>query len=119
MSSEQESFPGSASRPVSNQGVEDNELPTANRAANGESLPSLFWHARWTVPMHVLLPILLWWLLQTSPAAAAYMFWGIHLVFLVLLLISCRWWWNRADDLLGLLLLNHFVTFVVVAVLPW
>ncbi len=81
--------------------------------------PSLLWHARWTVPMHLVLPVGLWWLIRNDPIVAAGAFAGVHLGVPVLLLITVRWWWDRVADLVLLLLINHLATFTVLAFLPW
>ena len=67
----------------------------------------------------MLLPVGLWWLMQTDSRLAAHVFVGIHLVFPVFLLATIRWWWGQSGDLIGLLFVNHFVSFAVAAFLPW
>jgi len=44
---------------------------------------------------------------------------GIHAGFPFLLLVTIRWWWDRASELVALLVLNHCVSFVVAAFIPW
>ncbi len=84
-----------------------------------EAASSLLWHACWTVPLHLVLPVGLWWLIRNNPIAAAWAFAGVHLGVPVLLLITVRWWWDRVADLVLLLLINHLTTFSVLAFLPW
>ena len=81
--------------------------------------PSLLWHARWTVPLHVVLPIGLWWLMRHDFGSAVTAFVGIHVGFLLVLLTTVRWWWSRTGELVLLLFINHLVTFVVLGFIPW
>jgi hypothetical protein len=85
--------------------------------------PSLLWHLRWTVPLHVALPIGLWWLLHHNFLSAVTTFVVIHVGFLLFLVTTVRWWWPRINELLLLLFINHVVTFVVLYVslyaAPW
>jgi hypothetical protein len=80
---------------------------------------TLLWHARWTVPLHIVLPIGLSWLIRNDPSTAASAFWGVHAGFPLVLLVTAPWWWSRKDELLALLLFNHIVSFVVLAFVPW
>ena len=81
--------------------------------------PSLLWHARWTVPLHVILPIGLSWLMRHDFDAAVTTFAGIHVGFPLLLLMTVRWWWSRTGELLLLLFINHIVSFVVLCFIQW
>ncbi len=92
--------------------------PGAAPSAPGAA-PSLLWHARWTVPLHLVLPVGLWWLIRNDPIVAASVFAGVNVGVPVLLLITVRWWWGRVVDLVLLLLINHLATFSVLAFLPW
>ncbi len=80
---------------------------------------NLYWHVRWTVPLHILLPIGLWWIMQVDGWLAAQVFIAIHVVALVLFIGTIKWWWALSGDLVGLLFINHFVTFAVCLFLPW
>lgn len=80
---------------------------------------SLLWHVRWTGPLHVVLPIGLWWLMQNAPTTAATTFFGVHAGFPVLLLMTVRWWRSRLSELLVLLFINHLISFIVILCLPW
>lgn len=80
---------------------------------------TLLWHARWTLPLHVVLPIGLWWLVQHDPGSATVLFVGIHAGFPILLIATVRWWWSRRGELIALLIINHLVSFVVLAVVAW
>ncbi|MBK8240518.1 MAG: hypothetical protein IPK74_33765 [Deltaproteobacteria bacterium] len=69
---------------------------------------------RWTVPVHALLPLVIWllhhfeleWALQLG-------FFAIHFGFPVLLAISYPLWEGQGVELVGLLVLDHLVTFAV------
>lgn len=80
---------------------------------------TLLWHARWTVPLHIVLPIGLSWLIRNDPSMAVSAFWGVHASFPLVLLVTAPWWWSRKDELLALLLTNHLVSFVVLAFVPF
>lgn len=80
---------------------------------------SLLWHVRWTGPLHVVLPIGLWWLMQNDPSTAATAFFGVHAGFPVLLFMTVRWWRGRLGELLVLLFINHLISFIVILCLPW
>jgi len=80
---------------------------------------NLYWHLRWTVPLHIALPIGLWWIMQFDGWLAAQAFFAIHIVGLVLFLVTIKWWWSQSGDLIGLLFINHFATFTVGVFLPW
>lgn len=81
--------------------------------------PSLLRHAYWTVPLHIVLPIALWWLMRYDREMAMSVFVGIHAAFPLFLLVTIRWWWSRMGELLWLLFINHLVTFVVLGFIPW
>ncbi len=74
---------------------------------------------RWTVPLHVVLPIGLWWLMQINTMLAAQVFLGVHIGFLIVLLVTIAWWWAHSGDLIALLFINHMVSFAVAVFLPW
>ncbi len=65
--------------------------------------------ARYTVPLHALLPAVLW--LPTGWFTAA--FFVLHIVGLLALALSYPWWQGRAAEMVGLVVVNHAVTFGV------
>ncbi|REJ85591.1 MAG: hypothetical protein DWQ34_28705 [Planctomycetota bacterium] len=90
--------------------------PAGDSACGGRTL---LWHARWTLPLHVVLPIWLWWLMQHDPGQATAIVLGIHIGFPAVMLVTIRWWWRRVGELVALLILNHLVSFAVLAVFVW
>lgn len=80
------------------------------------SLLNLLW---WSVPLHVLLAFGFWWMMQHQPARLGTLVIGVHLGFPLLLVVTVRWWWDRWGELLGVLLINHLATFLVLLCLPW
>lgn len=93
----------------------ENLRPVA-RKAHRASLLRLAW---WTVPLHLLMGLGVWWLIRNEPDRLASLLVGGHIAFPVLLLVTVRWWWDRWGELLALLLINHAVTFGVLLCLPW
>lgn len=79
----------------------------------------LLWHLRWTVPVHLLLPVGLWWLMQSDPHLAAQVFLGIHLVCLPALVAVFWKWWAHSADLIAILFVNHVVSLTICVFLPW
>ena len=80
---------------------------------------TLLWHLRWTVPLHIVLPIGLAWLIRHDPGQAVEAFWAVHAGFPVVLLVTARWWWSRKDELLAVLLVNHVVSFATLMFFAW
>jgi|GEM_PF-3112004 len=80
---------------------------------------NLYWHLRWTIPLHIALPIGLWWMMQLDGWLAAQAFITLHVVGLMFFVGTIKWWWRQSGDLIGLLFINHFVTFAVCLFLPW
>ena len=78
----------------------------------------LLWHARWTVPLHILLPMGLVWLIRNDPGLAAKAFIAVHAGFPLVLLGTIGWWWRQKGDLIALLVINHFFSFAVYFLLP-
>ena len=70
------------------------------------------WHARWTVPVHVMLPVIGWGLTQIDPQLSVRAFLAVHLAFLGVLVVTVPWWWRRISELAALLLVNHAATFL-------
>ena len=101
--------------------VVSTDQDAASEIGHVDSKPrwTLLWHARWTVPLHIALPIGLSWLIRNDPSTAASAFWGVHAGFPLVLLVTAPWWWSRKDELLALLLINHIVSFVVLAFVPF
>ena len=74
--------------------------------------PSLLRHARWTVPVHLALPIVGWGLAAIDAELAAWGFAGIHVLFLVFFIATLRLWWSRVEQLLVLVAINHVASFL-------
>ncbi len=68
--------------------------------------------ARFTVPTHALLPLVIWQIGRHSEAAAIWFVLGLHGLFLVAILASFRWWRGYGEQLGMLILLDHLATFV-------
>lgn len=73
--------------------------------------------ARYSVPAHLLLPLLLWGVGRIDTSAAGYLFLGLHLVFPLALALTLRWWRDHVWELAALLVINHVASFVSAAVL--
>lgn len=65
-----------------------------------------------TVPLHALLPVVLW-LVHRDVGTTAWTLLGLHGAGLVAIVASVRWWWGRAPELLLVLVADHAATFVV------
>lgn len=89
----------------------DPEDPVAGPSAPRIDVLGLW---RWSVPVHALLPVVIWllhhaqleWALQAG-------FFAIHFGFPVLLAVSYPLWEGQGVELAGLLVLNHLATFAV------
>lgn len=77
----------------------------------------LAWLVRLAVPLHVALPVLGWLAAGVSPTLTLWTWVGIHLLFPVLLVLTWRRWWDQMDQVVMLLVLDHVVSFVTLAVL--
>lgn len=73
--------------------------------------------ARYSVPFHAVLPMVMW--LPEDIANTAFMvgFFVIHLGFPLVLAITYPWWQGRAGEVVALIILNHVVTFAGLGVL--
>ena len=80
-------------------------------AENSETPPrwAVLKLARYTVPVHALLPAVLW----LPSAWFTAVFTVLHIVGLLLLALSYPWWNGRAAEMVALVVLNHGVTFGV------
>jgi len=78
---------------------------------------------RWlplTAIVHALLPVALaalWW--ATGPDRVGQALLGLHAVAGAALLGTLPWWWRHTGDVVMLILVDHMVTFAVVAALGW
>jgi hypothetical protein len=67
--------------------------------------------ARYTVPLHVVLPAAVWIPGAMEGLWFTLVFFVIHLGFPVVLAVTYPWWRGRGGELAVLLVLNHIVTF--------
>jgi hypothetical protein len=72
--------------------------------------------ARWTVPIHVLLPCL-FAALHRHTGVLVGLFLGFHLAFPVLLVATWSRWRGHGEEVAFLVVVNHVVTFTTFAVL--
>ncbi|HHO49532.1 MAG TPA: hypothetical protein ENK18_01375 [Deltaproteobacteria bacterium] len=72
--------------------------------------PDLLWLARYTVPLHLLLPLGLWGIGRHDPAWAGGLLLAIHLAFPLLLIVTRPRWRGQEVSLLLLLLANHLAS---------
>jgi len=98
--------------------AESQPTERVRRSLQKNARPSLLRWAWWTVPLHVVLGLGFWWMLQHEPDRLASVFVGVHVGFPLLLLLTVRWWRDRWGELLALLLINHAVSFAVLLCLP-
>ena len=68
--------------------------------------------ARYTVPVHALLPAVLW----LPSAWFTAVFFILHIAGVVLLAVSYPWWQGRVAEMVALVVVNHAVTFGVFGV---
>ena len=81
--------------------------------SEGPPTPAIDLHqvARISLPVHALLPWLLWGLASIDTSISFAIFVALHAIFPLLLLLSYRWWRGQGVDLALLVLFNHLVTF--------
>jgi hypothetical protein len=86
-----------------------------------EGPPGLSWSlwklAPFTIPFHVLLPIVLWQVSDGTLAVPSVVWLSIHYGFPLVLLLTKRWWRNQIGNLIGLLVVNHLTTFATILLL--
>jgi hypothetical protein len=74
--------------------------------------------ARYSLPVHALLPFVLWLLAAADQQTALQVgFYVIHFGFPVVLLVTYPWWEGQGAAVVGLIVANHAVTFLVGALL--
>lgn len=73
--------------------------------------------ARYSVPVHLLLPLILWAVARADASWAGYLFLGLHIVFPLVLALTLRWWREHVWELAVLLVINHVASFLSAAVL--
>lgn len=71
---------------------------------------TLLWHARWTVPAHVILGGVAWWMATADLELAANAFLGLHIAFAVVFMATAKWWWSRFGEVAALVVVNHLAT---------
>ena len=71
--------------------------------------------ARYSIPIHALLPWILWGLSRLGTEVPVALFMAFHLVFPEVAVASYRYWRGQGIELLVLLAVNHAVTFVSAA----
>ena len=78
-----------------------------------ERSPAIDLHlvARISLPVHALLPWVLWGLAWIDPSISFAIFIALHALFPILLLLSYRWWRGQGTDLALLVTFNHLATF--------
>ncbi len=94
----------------------------ASEGSKRVTVQPAFWLLRFawvTVPLHVGLGVLAWWLMLHDTDGLIQLLIAIHVGFPVLLIATIKWWWRSWGELLVLLFLNHTATFAVLICLPW
>ncbi len=74
---------------------------------------------RYTIPVHLLLPWVLWGLTVIDPAAPMWFFVAVHGLFPVAVVATYPWWRGQGMDLALLVAVNHAATFLSGAVAGW
>lgn len=72
--------------------------------------------ARYTLPVHLLLPAGLWVVAQLDITWAGVVLLALHLLFPLLLAVTWRWWWGQGPSVLILVILNHLASLLGAAV---
>ena len=87
--------------------------PPAVAAANEEvGRLDLARVARWSIPLHLALPWLLWALGTLDPAAPVWVWAAVHVLFPVVLVGTYRLWRGQGLEVGLLIAINHGATFV-------
>lgn len=74
--------------------------------------------ARYSLPVHAVLPLVIWLLAATDQQTALQVgFYVIHFGFPAVLLVTYPWWEGQGTAMVGLIVANHAVTFLVGALL--
>lgn len=93
--------------------------PEADREgqARARDILRLLW---WTVPLHALLPLLIYalgWAWERELASA---WWIVHIGFVVVLVWSHPWWRGQGEVVALVVVINHVVTFTAgLGLLAW
>lgn len=93
--------------------------PEADRdgQARAPDILRLLW---WTVPLHALLPLLIYALGWAWERELAWAWWIVHLGFVVVLVWSHPWWRGQGEVVALVVVINHVVTFTAgVGLLAW
>ncbi|MBL8943940.1 MAG: hypothetical protein JNK45_12370 [Myxococcales bacterium] len=70
--------------------------------------------ARYSLPAHALLPVVIWALAAAEQQTALQVgFYVIHFGFPAVLLVTYPWWEGQGAAVVGLIVANHAVTFLV------
>lgn len=75
--------------------------------------------ARYTIPIHLVLPWALWGLAVLHPAAPVWFFLSVHVLFPVVLVVTYRYWRGQGAELALLVGVNHVATLLSGAVASW
>lgn len=73
--------------------------------------------ARYTVPFHALLPLVLWLPGSSADGWFTAGFFIVHLGFPIVLGLTHPWWQGRAGEVVALIIIDHLVTFAVLGLL--
>lgn len=69
--------------------------------------------AKYTIPLHVGLPFLIWWAGKDGEFLTGIVWMLIHVFFPVVLVASYPWWRGQGIEMAVLIVINHVVTFIV------
>lgn len=70
--------------------------------------------ARYSLPAHAILPFVIWLLAEADQQTALQVgFYVIHFGFPAVLLVTYPWWEGQGAAVVGLVVANHAVTFLV------
>lgn len=68
---------------------------------------------RFTVPLHALLPFVIWQIGRVSQPGAIWFVLALHAFFLIVILAGFPWWRGQGPQLALVIILDHLTTFVV------
>lgn len=68
--------------------------------------------AKYTVPLHVALPFLIWWAGKDGEFLTGIVWMMIHVVFPFVLAVTYPWWRGQGIEMAALIVINHVVTFI-------
>ena len=73
--------------------------------------------AYYTIPFHVVAPVLIAWAGSEHVDLVSKAWLAVHLLFPIVLVLSYPWWQGQGQQVLGLLAVNHLASFATIIAL--